>query len=115
MEPKSPKLTLTPEELEKVSKAKARHKGAEVDSNWLFVAEFGYYYGWQGVQAILNNEITMDQANVLMQGAIKVWYGKLVQQAETTHIAMVASRSKKGKEILKKGLENFRKNMKADV
>lgn len=115
MNPKSRRLKLTPEEEAKVARMKQRAEGVKVDSEWLFIAEFGYYYGWEGVQAILKNEISFAEANMLLQGAIKVWYGKLVQMGRVTYTANAASQSKNGHLKLEKGLKEFSTKMKADI
>lgn len=80
-------------------------------------AEFGYYFGWAGVMAILNNEITLDKAFVLLEGARKVWYHKLIEQASANRTsissAMASSRSKASK-AFEDGMRPYRKGAQVD-
>ena len=52
------------------------------------VAEFGYYFGWAGISAIKHNEVTLKEVYALLEGARKVWYVKLVEQANITRVAV---------------------------
>lgn len=58
----------------------------KVSSEIYLVAEFGYYFGWNAIEAIRNNEINLEEAFALIRGARKVWYQKLVEtgQVQTT-------------------------------
>lgn len=115
MNPPSRKLELSQDELDKVAKSRARNESTKVDENWLFIAEFGYYYGWDGVQAILENEIGMDVANILLAGARKVWNGHLYDHATASLIGAASARSKKPNQTFKKATRDIIKNAKADV
>lgn len=63
------------------------------------VAEMGYYFGWEAVMTVrrgytidpeTGNKImfTLEEAQVLLEGARKVWYAKL---AEQTHSGMISN------------------------
>jgi hypothetical protein len=89
-------LDLMPkEEAEKaIARANRRasyNRGAKVSPEIYSVAEFGYYFGWEAILAVkrgyiidpVKNEkviFTLDEMNVLLEGARKVWYSKLVEQ-----------------------------------
>lgn len=90
-------LELTPEDLKKVQVSKRRRDSAavEVDQEWYFVAAFGKHFGWGGVQAIMNNEIDLETANVLMAGAIKVDHKRMYDSARASFMAFGAANSKK--------------------
>lgn len=62
-------------------------KGMKISPEIYATAEFGYYYGWDAIQAVRNNEITLDEMNTLLEGARKVWYSKLVEQGGITTVA----------------------------
>ena len=96
---------MTPEDWEK---AKERYRqrvqsglDTRVSPEVYLTAEFGYYFGWDGIKAILNNEISMEVAFVLLEGARKVWYHKLVEQASANRTsinsAMAQSKAKSTK------------------
>lgn len=114
MKPK--RLELTTDELAKISQRKRRDEKIKVSPEELFIAEFGYYYGWNGMLAILNNEITMDDANILLTGARKVWNAHMIDTASIMFTASAAAQSgKKAKQVMSKGLKDFIKQAKADV
>lgn len=78
------KHSFTEQEIEQVKAFRAKVEGEKpkpVDPVWQFVAEFGYYYGWGGAWAILNNEIDLDTANAMMDGARTVWSEKVIDHA----------------------------------
>lgn len=100
-------IPLTPEEAIKVARKKARHAKVPIDPEWYFVSEFGSYYGWGGAMAIINNEIDIETANLMLIGARKVRYQHLVEEAMATQIAIASANSKKPKEVFKKGMQKF--------
>lgn len=81
-------------------------KGLDVSPEIFLVAEFGYYFGWEAVLAvrrgyttvpitdskgktIYKQEVfTLAEAQVLLEGARKVWYSKLVEQ---THAGVISN------------------------
>lgn len=85
-----------------------QRKGSKVSPEIYTVAEFGYYFGWEGVLAIKRGYIetidaqgktvkepfTLEEVMVLLEGARKVWYSKLIEQSHGTMVADLASRSK---------------------
>lgn len=112
--PQSRKLELSQDELNKVAVARAKNEATKVDENWLFIAEFGFYFGWDGVRAILNNEITMDVANILLTGARKVWSGHLYDHATASFIGSISSQTKKPSQTFKKATRDMLKQARAD-
>ena len=90
---------LTPEEREKaVERGRKRmnrqksKRGLDVSPEIYLVSEFGYYFGWDAILAIRRgytivpgtNEkevFTLDEAQLILEGARKVWYAKLIEQA----------------------------------
>lgn len=103
-------LQLTPEEQAKVDKLRRRREALNIDPEWQFLAEFGYYYGYEGIRAIRNNEIPLEEAQALLLAAHKRWNRKVIDIANATYVASAAAQSKKGKSIMKKGLENYTRN-----
>lgn len=115
--PKPAPLQLTPQQLAKVAASKARHEGSslKIDGEDMFVAEFGYYYGWNGVMAILNNHISYKDAVTLLVGARKVWAGKVIDSAVATAVGEAMSKSKNPGETLRKGMKSYLKEAKVDA
>ena len=61
-------------------------KASSVSPEVFLIAEFGYYFGWSGVQAIRHNEILLEEVVALLDGAKKVWASKMVDYAHSTMI-----------------------------
>lgn len=105
-------LELTQEEWEKVRQAKAKYESRHnIDKYWFFIAQFGYYYGWGGVEAILDNKITMEEAQVLLEGANKVWSSHVVNHIQAAQAGNAANKGKKGVKVFKRIMKVFQKEM----
>lgn len=102
-------LELTPQELAKVQRTRARSEVSKLEPEWEIVAEFGYYYGWEAIAAILNNEISFEIVERLLRGARRVRYGKVIDYAVATEVAVASAHSKKPRVNMKKGLNHFMK------
>lgn len=104
---------MPPEEAEKalqrgknrLGRQKAK-RSLDISPEIYLVSEFGYYFGWEAVLAIRRgyttvpgtNEkeiFTLDEAQVLLEGAKKVWYSKLIEQAHAGIISNTFSSSSK--------------------
>lgn len=55
------------------------------------LSEFGYYYGFEAVQAVRNNAITYEEMFVLLEGARKVWYTKELERSNMMRVAVDSS------------------------
>lgn len=104
-------LELTPEQLERIRLRKERDEGVKVSPEWRLVAEFGYYFGWSGVEAVMNNDIDIGVFNNLLAGARKVWYGRVLDLSAMTYTSVGATKTKKPKSFMDKGLAFFRKEV----
>ena len=69
---------LSPEELAQKEKITGVHKDT-VTQEMYFLAEFGYYYGWQGILALETNQITLARASELIEATRKVWYSHVYE------------------------------------
>lgn len=106
MEPRE--LKLTPEELEKVRRAKSKGLSPE----WAYISEFGQYYGFEGILAILENKITIRQSNELLKGGRAVVARQVVDSATANFVGTAAANSKRPKSVFKKGLKEYFKQAK---
>jgi hypothetical protein len=109
-------LKLTAEQIAKASQAKKRAEAGkvELDNEWMFIAEFGYYFGYEGIRAILDNEIDLSTAKYLLDAARKVWFSKAADMAHGSFIAAAAAQSKKPAAAFKKGIASFIKAMRVN-
>lgn len=93
-------------------------KGLDVSPEIYTVSEFGYYFGWEAMLAIRRgytlvpgtNEkeiFTLGEALVLLEGARKVWYSKLVEQSHGNMVASAAKFSKNPGQSFNNGVKPF--------
>lgn len=96
-------------------------KGLDVSPEIYLVAEFGYYFGWEGVMAIkrgyidkldakgevVKDPFTLEEALVLLEGARKVWYSKLVEQSHGNLVANSSAYSKNPGQSFNNGVKPF--------
>jgi hypothetical protein len=109
-------LELSPEDLEKVNQARAKHEsGVKIDDEQLFIAEFGKHYGFEGIRAILNDEIDGQTATWLLVAARKVDHRRLYDNARATFIGAGSVQSKKPADTFASLTKNLIKEMKADT
>lgn len=99
---------------ERYQKRIERREDTKVSPEIYLTAEFGYYFGWAGIMAILSNQITLDKAYVLLEGARKVWYQKIVEQASANQVSFGTALSKHPKANLEKGMRPFVKRSEID-
>lgn len=93
-------------------------KGLDVSPEMYLVAEFGYYFGWDALLALRRGytvvpntsktEIfTLDEALVLLEGARKVWYSKLVEQSHGNMVGSAAKFSNNPGQAFNNGVKPF--------
>lgn len=118
MSQKPKRIEFTEQELEQIKARKKRDelKNVAVSPEEVFVAEMGFYYGWDAVKSILNNEIGMEDANILLHGARKVWYRQIIDIASANFTVQAAAQSgKKAQSVMSKGLSDFIKQSKVEL
>ena len=71
------------------------------------LSEFGYFYGWGAVEAALNNEITLEAALALVDGAKKVHYTRLIDDAHAQVVAIQSAHADKPSEAFSQGMKPF--------
>lgn len=114
---------MTPEEQKKMldrfkerTGQKEDSEGVKVNPQIYLVAEFGYYYGWQGIQAVREDKLSFDEMFALLEGARKVWYKKITEQNHiiTTAIASALAKKGEGQKIYREGMRNIIQRGKID-
>ena len=96
------KLELTQAQLQRIAQRKAQDQATKVDSEWLAIAEFGMYFGWQAVKAVLNDTITSAEMFMLLEGARKVNKLKLYNETRAVFIGTASANSKKPSQTFKR-------------
>jgi hypothetical protein len=59
-------------------------KSDGITKEWFKLAELGFYFGWEAIQAVLDDVITLNQANLLIDGAIKIHNTHIYDMATAT-------------------------------
>lgn len=106
------KLKFSPDELAKIQARKDREEAESISPEWRLLSEFGYYYGWQAIRDVMDNEIDIQTFNQLLKGARKIWASKMIDQSVVNFTAHAASQSKKPGDVMKKGMKEFYKEAK---
>lgn len=115
-EPPKPKyLELSPEDLEKVNRNRAKREAVQIDEEQLFIAEFGMLYGFEGIKAILNNEIDSETAVWLLLAGRKMENLNQYKRTQAAFIGAAAAKAKKPSAAFKKSTDKMLKNSKADI
>lgn len=117
---------LSPEEAAKaVERGKKRlerrkaRKGLDVSPEIFEICEFGYYFGWDALMAVrrgytiapVSGEkelLSMDEVQLLLEGARKVWYVKLIEGAGTNMASVSSAFSKTPNQSLESQLQPIR-------
>ena len=107
------------ERAEKRIAARKARKGLDISPELYELAEFGYYFGWDALMAVRRgftvtpgtNEkelLSMDEVQVILEAARKVWYTKLIEQAGTGMASTSAAFSKAPVQSLESQLQPLR-------
>lgn len=67
--------------LDAYKKRVEKGKDAKVPPETYLMCEFATYFGWDGLQAIRNNDITLEEVYVLLEGMRKVRSKRLAELA----------------------------------
>lgn len=95
------------------AKAKARvdkeieREEAFITREWYIIAELGYNFGYSAIQALFDDNITLEQAKMLIQGANKIHASHMNDLSRV----MIASNST-NPDAYKKIMDTFIKEMK---
>jgi hypothetical protein len=71
------------------------------------LAEFSYYLGYGGVEAVRENKITLEEMYALLEGLRKVWYVKLVEQARAQQVSTGSVLAKSPNTAFSKGIKPY--------
>lgn len=99
----------------RLEKRKAR-KGLDVSPEIFEICEFGYYFGWEAVMAIRRGYtvapvtgekelLSMEEVQVMLEGARKVWYSKLIESASASMSSTASAFSKTPYQTLENSLK----------
>lgn len=103
---------MNPDEIERVNKRGEileELKDKKVNREWLGIAELGFYYGWAAVRDLIDDVITLEQADMLVESARKLHSGHVLDYALAS---LAGNSSKKGsfEKIMKHYIKDMRVN-----
>ena len=107
--------------IERGKKRMAKNKDSSISPELYVVAEFGYYFGFEGILAIkrgyidkLDNEgnlvqepFTLEEVLALIEAAKKVWYSKVIDSAHGTLVGSASKFAKNPGDQFSKGMKPF--------
>jgi len=76
----------------KAREARIEAQDDKITREWLGLAEFGYYFGWDGIKAVIDDVITLEQMKMLIDGARKIHSSEMIDHA-TVGIAIRTTKS----------------------
>lgn len=99
-----------------------RSKGSSISPEMYVTAEFGYYFGFEGILAIkrgyiesvgadgkiVHEPFTLEEVLALIEAAKKVWYSKVIDSAHGSMVASAAKFAKQPGEAFNNGMQPFR-------
>lgn len=95
-------LQLKPEDQAKVDLARELHeaRSTKISQEFMLVAEFGYYFGFEAIKALLEDYIELEQAQKLIEGA-RVLEATRTYDMARAGIASRANKSKQFQQVMK--------------
>lgn len=83
---------------DKIKEIKRARQGAKIEPEWLLLAEFGLYFGWQAVTDVRNNKLSFVEMNKLLAAARRMEamnrYNRVID-----HYAAISAPHDKGKAL----------------
>lgn len=114
--PKKQYLKLKPEDEEwSLRRLEKESSKLKIDNEQLLVAEFGKYYGWGGVSAILNNEIDFDTMAWLLEAGRRIASEYNYNLSYASFIGSISSKSKNPSSTFEQLTKNMTLKAKADL
>lgn len=109
-------LKLKPEDLDWAKRrAEEESKELKIDSEQLYLAEFGMLYGYQAIKDVLNNEIDSETMAYLVQAGRKLKYQEIYNMAQCVLIGCGSAMSKKPSAAFEKATNGLKRVMRADI
>jgi len=102
---------LTQEEKDKLNQV--LNTNSNVDQEWMIISEFGGYFGYAAIEAVMENRIDRDVVEVLVEAQRKIWDKKMLDVAEATLASAAAAQAgKKAGSVFQKLTRRFTRGMK---
>ena len=88
------KLYTSPELEQKLAERAKKRLQAQLDAEWVSIAEFGMMFGWSAVLAVLNDEVSADLMDTLLTAGRKVQKKNMIQNANAVLIGVSSANQK---------------------
>lgn len=93
--------------LEAYKKRTEKGRDAQISPEIYLICEFATYFGWDGLQAIRKNEITLEEVYTLLEGMRKVRSSRLADLARVGVFSVSTPLSKHPKANYREGIKNI--------
>lgn len=83
--------------------------GGKVEPEWVLLAEFGLYFGWQAVKDVREDNISFQEMNKILSAARKIRAMNRYNEVMDIYLAYAAVHDKKGAAALKETLKSLKR------
>lgn len=94
------------EAIEQLQKAR---EGGKVEPEWVLLAEFGLYFGWQAVKDVREDRLSFEELNKMLSAARKIKAMNRYNEVMDIYLAYAAVHDKKGAAALKETLKSLKR------
>lgn len=109
-------LKLKPEDLDWAKRrAEEESREIKIDSEQLYLAEFGMLYGYQAIKDVLDNKIDSETMAYLVQAGRKLKYQDIYNASQCVLIGCGSAMSKKPSAAFEKATNGLKRAMRADI
>lgn len=79
----------------------------EVSPEIYITSELGYYYGWDAVMALRENQMSLEEVFAFVEGAKKVRYAKMIEETHAMIAAIQTAFSENPQSTFNKTMKQF--------
>lgn len=72
------------EKLKKWANKKNEERKNYISREMLALSELGYYYGWEAIRSVINDEITLEEMHIFIEGARILQSNEVIDNAIAT-------------------------------
>ena len=105
------KLYTSPELEQKLAERAKKRLQAQLDAEWVSIAEFGMMFGWEACLAVLNDEISADLMDTLLTAGRKVQKKNMIQNANAVLIGTSSANQKDPSQAFNSSIKEILKEL----
>jgi len=109
--PERRKLSTSPELQKKLEERAKKRLQSQLEAEWVAIAEFGLYFGWEAIMAVLSDEISIELMETLLTSARKIDTKHDYKNAESAFLAFISANQKNPAESFKQNTKAYLKEI----